>query len=151
MRLPSRVVAGSEAIGGVIDLARVPSDDPSLSPMQLWCNESQERYVLGVAAEVLPGFVPDAVLRLLYQSTDLFVFPSLYETFGFTYCPDVCPTTLADLRGALRELGSDAGRVGRADGARPGARVGRDHAVALLVRRDAGRRPHARRRGAPGG
>ena len=35
-------------VGGVIDLAKVPSDDPSLSPMQLWCNESQERYVLGV-------------------------------------------------------------------------------------------------------
>ncbi|GAB2625584.1 phosphoribosylformylglycinamidine synthase [Novilysobacter erysipheiresistens] len=36
------------ALGGVIDLAKVPSDDPSLSPMQLWCNESQERYVLGM-------------------------------------------------------------------------------------------------------
>ena len=35
-------------VGGVIDLAQVPSDDPSLSPMQFWCNESQERYVLGV-------------------------------------------------------------------------------------------------------
>ena len=35
-------------VGGVIDLDRVPSDDPSLSPMQLWCNESQERYVLGI-------------------------------------------------------------------------------------------------------
>ena len=31
---------------------------------------------------LLTGFVPDAVLRLLYQSTDLFVFPSLYEGFG---------------------------------------------------------------------
>ena len=36
-------------VGGVIDLGQVPSDDPSLSPMQLWCNESQERYVLGIA------------------------------------------------------------------------------------------------------
>ncbi len=35
-------------VGGIIDLDRVPSDDPSLSPMQLWCNESQERYVLGI-------------------------------------------------------------------------------------------------------
>ena len=35
-------------VGGVIDLAAIPSDDPSLSPMQLWCNESQERYVLGL-------------------------------------------------------------------------------------------------------
>ena len=43
-------------VGGVIDLAKVPSDDPSLSPMQLWCNESQERYVLGVAQERLADF-----------------------------------------------------------------------------------------------
>jgi len=35
-------------VGGEIDLGKVPSDDPSLSPMQLWCNESQERYVLGI-------------------------------------------------------------------------------------------------------
>lgn len=31
--------------------------------------------------------------------------------FGFTHCPDVCPTTLADIAGALRTLGADAGRV----------------------------------------
>ncbi|WP_207914963.1 phosphoribosylformylglycinamidine synthase [Luteimonas arsenica] len=43
-------------VGGVIDLGRVPSDDPSLSPMQLWCNESQERYVLGVAPDRLEEF-----------------------------------------------------------------------------------------------
>ena len=43
-------------VGGVIDLARVPSDDPSLSPMQLWCNESQERYVLGVPAARIAEF-----------------------------------------------------------------------------------------------
>ena len=36
-------------VGGVIDLGCVPKDDPSLSPMQLWCNESQERYVLGIS------------------------------------------------------------------------------------------------------
>jgi phosphoribosylformylglycinamidine synthase len=35
-------------VGGVIDLAAIPSADPSLSPMELWCNESQERYVLAV-------------------------------------------------------------------------------------------------------
>ena len=32
-------------------------------------------------------------------------------TFGFTHCPDVCPTTLADLAGARKKLGPDAGRV----------------------------------------
>ncbi|QNH18323.1 phosphoribosylformylglycinamidine synthase [Xanthomonas sp. SS] len=43
-------------VGGLIDLDRVPSDDPSLSPMQLWCNESQERYVLGVPQARLAEF-----------------------------------------------------------------------------------------------
>ncbi|KRG42046.1 phosphoribosylformylglycinamidine synthase [Stenotrophomonas pictorum JCM 9942] len=43
-------------VGGVIDLGKVPTDDPSLSPLELWCNESQERYVLGVAQERLAEF-----------------------------------------------------------------------------------------------
>ncbi len=43
-------------VGGVIDLDKVPSDDPSLSPMQLWCNESQERYVLGIPQDRIADF-----------------------------------------------------------------------------------------------
>jgi protein SCO1/2 len=31
--------------------------------------------------------------------------------FGFTRCPDVCPTTLAEIAAALKTLGSDAERV----------------------------------------
>lgn len=31
--------------------------------------------------------------------------------FGFTYCPDVCPTTLSDISGWLDEMGEDAGRL----------------------------------------
>jgi protein SCO1/2 len=31
--------------------------------------------------------------------------------FGYTHCPDVCPTTLADVAGALKSLGPDAARV----------------------------------------
>ena len=31
--------------------------------------------------------------------------------FGFTHCPDVCPTTLADIAQAIKELGPDADRV----------------------------------------
>jgi len=36
------------SVGGRLELEAIPSDDPHLSPMQIWCNESQERYVLGV-------------------------------------------------------------------------------------------------------
>jgi protein SCO1/2 len=31
--------------------------------------------------------------------------------FGYTYCPDICPTSLADLRAALKRIGADATRV----------------------------------------
>jgi len=31
--------------------------------------------------------------------------------FGFTRCPDVCPTTLADVAQAIKQLGPDADRV----------------------------------------
>jgi protein SCO1/2 len=31
--------------------------------------------------------------------------------FGYTHCPDVCPTTLLELTGALKQLGPDGARV----------------------------------------
>ena len=31
--------------------------------------------------------------------------------FGYTHCPDICPTTLADMAGVMKQLGSDAARV----------------------------------------
>ena len=43
-------------VGGEIELRKIPCDDPQLSPLQIWCNESQERYVLGVERDQLPLF-----------------------------------------------------------------------------------------------
>jgi len=31
--------------------------------------------------------------------------------FGFTYCPEVCPTTLAEMTATLKELGRDADKL----------------------------------------
>lgn len=42
--------------GGVIDLRTIPCADPALSPMEIWCNEAQERYVLGVDESALQAF-----------------------------------------------------------------------------------------------
>jgi phosphoribosylformylglycinamidine synthase len=35
-------------VGGALDLRAIPSADASLSPMAIWCNEAQERYVLAI-------------------------------------------------------------------------------------------------------
>ena len=45
-----------KARGGNFELRMVPNDDPGMSPMQIWCNEAQERYVLAVDAERLDEF-----------------------------------------------------------------------------------------------
>ena len=37
--------------GGRFELRVVPNDESSMSPMEIWCNESQERYVLGINPE----------------------------------------------------------------------------------------------------
>ncbi|MCB1745904.1 MAG: phosphoribosylformylglycinamidine synthase [Gammaproteobacteria bacterium] len=42
--------------GGVINLRKVPSAEPGLSPLEIWCNEAQERYVLAIAPADLPRF-----------------------------------------------------------------------------------------------
>jgi phosphoribosylformylglycinamidine synthase len=49
-------VAHTPGRGAVIDLAAIPNDEPGMSPMELWCNESQERYVLCVDAQKLDDF-----------------------------------------------------------------------------------------------
>lgn len=42
--------------GGKFELRDILSDEPGMSPLEIWCNESQERYVLAVAADQLPLF-----------------------------------------------------------------------------------------------
>ncbi|MFT2093025.1 phosphoribosylformylglycinamidine synthase [Paraglaciecola sp. 2405UD69-4] len=42
--------------GGKFELRNVPNDEPGMSPLEVWCNESQERYVLSVAPENLEVF-----------------------------------------------------------------------------------------------
>ncbi|HEX3595844.1 MAG TPA: phosphoribosylformylglycinamidine synthase [Polyangiaceae bacterium] len=42
--------------GARFELRRVPSDEPRLSPLELWCNEAQERYVLAIDAAMLSAF-----------------------------------------------------------------------------------------------
>ncbi|WP_221800612.1 phosphoribosylformylglycinamidine synthase [Oceanobacter mangrovi] len=42
--------------GGKFELRNVPNDEPGMSPLAIWSNESQERYVMAVAMEDLETF-----------------------------------------------------------------------------------------------
>ena len=43
--------------GAELDLRCIPNDEPGMSPMEIWCNESQERYVLAIADSNLAAFI----------------------------------------------------------------------------------------------
>ena len=54
-------------VDGKFDLRSILCDEKGMSPLEIWCNESQERYVLAVAPEkleLLPHFVSVSVRRL---------------------------------------------------------------------------------------
>ncbi len=57
--LPELVDDGER--GGIFNLRDVPNDEPGMSPLEIWCNESQERYVLAVANENMSIF--DAICQ----------------------------------------------------------------------------------------
>jgi len=52
--VPESVAHGG--CGGRVDLRRVLSDEPGMSPLEIWCNEAQERYVLIVSADRIEEF-----------------------------------------------------------------------------------------------
>ncbi|MBI3938939.1 MAG: phosphoribosylformylglycinamidine synthase, partial [Betaproteobacteria bacterium] len=52
--LPEMVHASHR--GARFDLRAIPSEEPGMTPMQIWCNEAQERYVLAVSPRDLALF-----------------------------------------------------------------------------------------------
>jgi phosphoribosylformylglycinamidine synthase len=65
--------------GATFDLRKVPLEESGLAPKEVWCNESQERYVLAIAPEGLPIFeamarrerCPFAVVGVVSEARDL--------------------------------------------------------------------------------
>ncbi|OGL35150.1 phosphoribosylformylglycinamidine synthase [Candidatus Saccharibacteria bacterium RIFCSPHIGHO2_12_FULL_47_16b] len=43
-------------VGGQIELRDIPNADRGMSPMEIWCNEAQERYVIGISPANLDEF-----------------------------------------------------------------------------------------------
>jgi phosphoribosylformylglycinamidine synthase len=73
--------------GARLDLRAIPSAESGLSPLELWCNEAQERYVLLIGPEALPEFLaiaarercPCAVIGEIDASGELAVRDSLFD------------------------------------------------------------------------
>ncbi len=67
--------------GAEIQLRQVPNGEPGMSPLEIWCNEAQERYVLTIAPGDLDWFdavcqrerCPYAVIGTINDSGDLHV------------------------------------------------------------------------------
>ena len=57
--LPELVKDGS--CGGVFELRDIPSSESKMSPLEIWCNEAQERYVMAVNSANIERF--DAICR----------------------------------------------------------------------------------------
>ncbi len=73
--------------GARFELRRVPSEERGMTPMQIWSNEAQERYVLAIAPEHLVTFqlicarerCPFAVLGYAIAADRLIVHDELYK------------------------------------------------------------------------
>ncbi len=83
--LPELVHGGG--CGARFELRRVPSEERGMTPMQIWSNEAQERYVLAIAPEHLVAFqlicarerCPFAVLGHAIAADRLIVHDELYK------------------------------------------------------------------------
>jgi len=73
--------------GGVFELRNVPNDERSMAPHEIWCNESQERYVIAVSDKNLATFekichrerAPYAVVGRATEENHLTVTDSHFE------------------------------------------------------------------------
>jgi phosphoribosylformylglycinamidine synthase len=82
--LPELAHAGG--VGAHFHLRKVPSEEPGMSPREIWSNESQERYVLAIAPESLRMFqafcererCPFAVLGTATSDAQLVVHDPLF-------------------------------------------------------------------------
>ena len=114
--LPELVDAAGR--GGRIELRAIPCDDPSMSPLEIWCNEAQERYVLAIDPDRMDDFAalcerercPWADIGEATQRPDLEVHDAAFES-----TPVSLPMPI--LLGDLPRMHRDVVRVPAAGGA----------------------------------
>jgi len=108
-------------VGARVGLRAIPSADPHLSPMQIWCNEAQERYVLGLRPADVAEFTaicerercPFAVVGEVTAEQRLTVTDDLAAPSrdGLPLIPALAPNDAA-VRGKGDEIGGSSPALG---------------------------------------
>jgi phosphoribosylformylglycinamidine synthase len=83
--------------GAIFDLRKVPLEESGLAPKEIWSNESQERYVLGIAPASLPLFqqmcererCPFAVVGIATEERQLRVIDPAHDNYPVDMAMDV--------------------------------------------------------------
>jgi phosphoribosylformylglycinamidine synthase len=108
-------VIDHSGLGGRIELRDVPNDEPGMSPMAIWCNEAQERYVLAVLPERLDEFAdlcrrercPFAIVGETTEERRLVVHDEHFDNFPVDMPVEVLlgkpPRMVRDVRRLARE------------------------------------------------
>jgi phosphoribosylformylglycinamidine synthase len=76
--------------GGHFQLRAIPSEEPGMSPMQIWSNEAQERYVMAIQAKSLARFkaicdrerCPFAVVGVTTEALQVRLEDTLFKNFA---------------------------------------------------------------------
>ncbi len=105
--------------GAEIELRAIPNDEPGMSPMELWCNESQERYMLTIEARDIERFAaicareraPFAVLGELTAKRELVVRDSAQGNTPVAMPMEVLFGKPPKMTAASRELRVQGARV----------------------------------------
>ncbi|MED5274545.1 MAG: phosphoribosylformylglycinamidine synthase, partial [Pseudomonadota bacterium] len=80
-------IVNESDMGAEIDLSKIPLGEISLSPLQIWCNESQERYIIVIQKKSLEFFqnickqenCPYAVIGTVTKKRTLLVYNSIKD------------------------------------------------------------------------
>ena len=83
--------------GGHINLRDIPNSEPGMSPMEIWCNEAQERYVLAISENDLERFAsfcerercPYSVVGEIVSGRNLEVYDSHFDNYPISLSLDM--------------------------------------------------------------
>jgi protein SCO1 len=95
----ARTVLLACAVGGVLALAGCSNSTPAFQNLDITGNS---QFGSNFA-------VPDTSGKV--RTLADFKGKAVVLFFGYTHCPDICPTTMAELSQAMQQLGPDAARV----------------------------------------